>query len=800
MPPKPDLTVESVTWDPANPRRLATVTIKNRGDAPAIPPSNGYTTTFQSIQEDGDITEVTTGSNLGRISQTIQPGDTYTITVIAVGIPNWPIVPSSNRGFRVTVDRSNVVAESNDNNNSRDAVPLDEQTTAEDLINADDHTDSLPDRPLFLPGNPLHIFTTARRNIQILTTFNSQARVELELQHASERLAESEALVERGNADRAIRHLENYNQSIERASIFVDRLQRRDGIAGNQAGSGLIRTVIQHQHVLNRIERSVPETKASELSLTKNKSLEKISNVIDAIDNDELVLEALSSAISNNGSVLKPLRNLEVLKSMEEKVSEKARNIIKAIEQDQIKTLNAQLENTPLLKKEIFSDYVIKSGGNEISYLKGLSEIKSAKPETKDKFLETEEKLLEKVDNKIEKFDNHEQEFIDSLNKAIKNDKNLESTVIKLRPEIIKKISDKIEQKEAAKTKSLPPISENPEIDRLRSQCSEGLESLRKDTDKLYRELFGGSQSQVSPGHLLAYPIVNHNVGSLNALKDLNSTNEQLSKSFQRLSSSLRQSRAGDDAAGLAVSERLNAQIRVLDQAVLNLKETTPSTDTCEKEINEMRSILGELKVVYRKTIKKSSPAPIPIIKTTSTPAPIKTFSPTPVPIKETAPTLTPTPTLSTSSSPSPQASSGPTPTASATPAPTKSSTPTPTPIETKSSTPTPSVLPTPKISDTPTPAPEPTKSTTPTPMPTPIVIKPTISSFIASPTSITLKQSATLSWDVSGADSLILSNTKETLTSSGKKTVTPTATTTYTITAANKAGSANASVTVTVK
>ncbi len=82
----------------------------------------------------------------------------------------------------------------------------------------------------------------------------------------------------------------------------------------------------------------------------------------------------------------------------------------------------------------------------------------------------------------------------------------------------------------------------------------------------------------------------------------------------------------------------------------------------------------------------------------------------------------------------------------------------------------------------------------------TAVLTKPTIVSFTASPTSISYKESVTLSWSISGADSILLENTKETLSASGKKTVAPAKTTTYTITAANKAGSVSSSVTVYVK
>ncbi|MBI4079668.1 hypothetical protein HY414_00360 [Candidatus Kaiserbacteria bacterium] len=95
-----------------------------------------------------------------------------------------------------------------------------------------------------------------------------------------------------------------------------------------------------------------------------------------------------------------------------------------------------------------------------------------------------------------------------------------------------------------------------------------------------------------------------------------------------------------------------------------------------------------------------------------------------------------------------------------------------------------------------PTPTPEPT----PSPEPEPTLAKPTISSFGASPSSISAKQSVTLSWSISGAESIVLENTKESLSASGKITVMPTESTTYTITATNKAGSVSSSVKVYVK
>ncbi|MEW6706704.1 MAG: flagellin FliC, partial [Pseudomonadota bacterium] len=63
---------------------------------------------------------------------------------------------------------------------------------------------------------------------------------------------------------------------------------------------------------------------------------------------------------------------------------------------------------------------------------------------------------------------------------------------------------------------------------------------------------------------------INTNIGSLNAQRNLNSSQSALQMSMQRLSSGLRVNSAKDDAAGLAIAERMNAQVRGMNVAIRN--------------------------------------------------------------------------------------------------------------------------------------------------------------------------------------------------------------------------------------
>ena len=86
------------------------------------------------------------------------------------------------------------------------------------------------------------------------------------------------------------------------------------------------------------------------------------------------------------------------------------------------------------------------------------------------------------------------------------------------------------------------------------------------------------------------------NTSSLNAQRHLSQTKLGLDQSMNRLSSGLRINRAGDDAAGLAISESLKAQIRSMGQAERNANDGISLLQTAENSMNEMSSILSRLR------------------------------------------------------------------------------------------------------------------------------------------------------------------------------------------------------------
>jgi flagellin len=89
---------------------------------------------------------------------------------------------------------------------------------------------------------------------------------------------------------------------------------------------------------------------------------------------------------------------------------------------------------------------------------------------------------------------------------------------------------------------------------------------------------------------------INHNIAALNTHRQLGINNEGLSKSTEKLSSGLRINRAGDDAAGLAISEKMRGQIRGLDMASKNAQDSISLIQTAEGALNESHSILQRMR------------------------------------------------------------------------------------------------------------------------------------------------------------------------------------------------------------
>src|SRR5690349_16866974 len=94
-------------------------------------------------------------------------------------------------------------------------------------------------------------------------------------------------------------------------------------------------------------------------------------------------------------------------------------------------------------------------------------------------------------------------------------------------------------------------------------------------------------------GHIMR---INQNIQAFNAYRNLSTTNTQMGKSLEKLSSGFRINRAADDAAGLVISQGLRAQISGLKQATRNAQDGISVVQTAEGALNEVQTMLNRMR------------------------------------------------------------------------------------------------------------------------------------------------------------------------------------------------------------
>ena len=92
--------------------------------------------------------------------------------------------------------------------------------------------------------------------------------------------------------------------------------------------------------------------------------------------------------------------------------------------------------------------------------------------------------------------------------------------------------------------------------------------------------------------------IINHNMSAVNANRALKFTHWEVNKSMEKLSSGERINKAGDDASGLAVSEKMRTQIQGLRQAERNTEDGMSFVQTAEGYLNQSAQIIQRIRVL----------------------------------------------------------------------------------------------------------------------------------------------------------------------------------------------------------
>lgn len=661
------------------------------------------------------------------------------------------------------------------------------------------------------PGRFRLFLRDTGRALQSIFTFNKEKQAKLNLKFASENLIEAQQLFSSGNIRAAEDQLRGFNKNLDKAETLVKNLEEKKKSDAAQLRKDLLEKQILQQNVLRALQKESTGDEKEKIRTVREKEIERAARIVEKTAPEDLEqvfkkvdVAALPTLIRVEDKLSPSVKKViqETQKKLEEKLlgdKDEIGNILNQLRERQEhlqKRIDALYDALFGKQTHIFANFL--TAGLRILDAPSIPEPPRQLAGTTARLI----KAIERLANGLR------------VNSVADDDGGLavsERFTARVRGlnQAMRNANDGISLVQAADSALSENITILNRIRELAMQATQGEStssdrtSLQTEYETLRREIDRISSGTQFNGRILldgAHPSLTFQTG----IDSEGATSISIGD--------MRSAALDLPSAAIPSEAKVKSAIsRVSAKRAEFLASARKLFTVYESEEQKFLDILKEIEEGWQKR-KIKKPELIP--ESTLMPIPL----PTPILLPKLIPTPSPTPSSSPPASqgtptpksiPIPDLISSPqaTPTPSLIPAPT----PAPTLFLKISPTPTPTLSPDPLLKPTPTPTPTPTlilkfvptptPSSTPTPTPSVIKsIKPAISSFLANPAVIAKGQSSTISWSVSDATNIILSPTKETLAASGKKVVAPAFTTTYTITAMNSAGSASASLIITVK
>jgi len=257
--------------------------------------------------------------------------------------------------------------------------------------------------PRILPGNPFYGFKNFTRGVRSFFTFNPEKKAELKLRFANEKIIEVAELAKKGDFQRVESHLKNYEKDIERAKKLVEKFAEKNPEMAEKFAEKALKYQLKHQILLEKFEKGASGEQLERIREIRGKVLEHTGEILGTIDDPEKMKRAVLRAIDERGSAFKPLRNLEVLKAVEEKVPEKAKEAIRHAQENSIKRFRNKFEALPDEERKHLAEYIEHVGGDETLYLKIFDRIKFAEidEDAAEHLVEAKEKLYSRFENRL---------------------------------------------------------------------------------------------------------------------------------------------------------------------------------------------------------------------------------------------------------------------------------------------------------------------------------------------------------------------------------------------------------------
>lgn len=258
----------------------------------------------------------------------------------------------------------------------------------------------------FLPNSPLYLFKAARRGFSDALTRDPAAKLQNSLRFAAEKLLEAEALSQAGARESAVASaLDNFKSEINRARARAEAAAAElgDSEKGKEVGRSMMDAVIKYEKLIGKIEKGTSGNAVSAAAEAKGQAAEALGAAFAFVPPKEAAGTLSDVLDSQRGSNFKEFKNLEVLKTVEEKAPEGALNAIHAAQQSQLTKLENNLDAGGSGSRAGFGDIVQNIGGNETRHLEIINdlEVRPLSNGARTALLAAKEEVLSRTETRL---------------------------------------------------------------------------------------------------------------------------------------------------------------------------------------------------------------------------------------------------------------------------------------------------------------------------------------------------------------------------------------------------------------
>ncbi len=266
--------------------------------------------------------------------------------------------------------------------------------------------------PTLLPNSKFYFLKTISQKIQLAFTFNPVKKAELNLKLASEKLLEVKKLAEKtSNPEILNKATELYNKRIEAIKANVEKF--KETATSSEKVSKFLdkytKQQILHEKILDKLETKVPTSTMEKIQQARENHLEKFGEVMQKLASTTQVKTIIQNAIGAiQGSELKDIKNLEILKNIQDKMPENLKQQIQSIIASTTEKVKEKIQALPPEKQGKIQNYIENIKGKIEKKMEIINEIKNRLPniDIKQKLENLQQKIQNSATTTTKRFGN----------------------------------------------------------------------------------------------------------------------------------------------------------------------------------------------------------------------------------------------------------------------------------------------------------------------------------------------------------------------------------------------------------